>query len=261
MTRAEVQKEQEQAWLAVLLAWVAGGVDAVGYVTLFNLFTAHMSGNSVAMGVFFGEGHWSQAFRSLFPIPLYIGGVVLGAALGEWAARSKLRSPFAIALSLEGLLLIVFMLNGSGLPAEARHFISAPGTFYALAATLPLAMGLQSATLSKVGNQNIRTTFVTGILTTFGESLVHYGYWLKDHWRRTPLRCRSKMLRISLRQTQAQKLFICGSIFGGYVIGAILCGFVMTQWNLWAVCFPLGGLSLVIVIDLVRPIERSQKEK
>ena len=48
MSRAQIRKEREKAWLAVLLAWVAGCVDAVGYLMLFHLFTAHMSGNSAA---------------------------------------------------------------------------------------------------------------------------------------------------------------------------------------------------------------------
>ncbi len=37
--------------LALVLASVAGGVDAIGWLTLDHLFTAHMSGNTVNMTV------------------------------------------------------------------------------------------------------------------------------------------------------------------------------------------------------------------
>jgi hypothetical protein len=38
-------------WLAVRLTITAGWVDAVGYIPLLHLFTAHRSGNSVTMTV------------------------------------------------------------------------------------------------------------------------------------------------------------------------------------------------------------------
>ncbi|MDQ2798914.1 MAG: DUF1275 family protein [Armatimonadota bacterium] len=70
---------QEKARLGLLLAWVAGGVDATGFLTLAHLFTAHMSGNSVALAVSAAQGHWMEAARRAFPIPLFVVG-----ALWEW---------------------------------------------------------------------------------------------------------------------------------------------------------------------------------
>src|SRR5690349_6360434 len=86
--RGDVWREdQEKVWLAVSLAWVAGFVDAVGYVSLFRLFIAHMSGNSAAMGAHFGQGEWGEAFYRAFPIPVFVLGVIAGAALHEAASR------------------------------------------------------------------------------------------------------------------------------------------------------------------------------
>jgi uncharacterized membrane protein YoaK (UPF0700 family) len=50
------------------LAWVAGYVDAVGFLTLAGLFVAHMSGNTVRLGVFVGDGDWSLAAQRFVPI-------------------------------------------------------------------------------------------------------------------------------------------------------------------------------------------------
>ncbi|MGE3809415.1 MAG: DUF1275 family protein, partial [Gemmataceae bacterium] len=44
----------DQAGFTLLLTWSAGIVDGVGFLILFHMFTAHMSGNSIAMGVYAG---------------------------------------------------------------------------------------------------------------------------------------------------------------------------------------------------------------
>src|SRR5262249_36270733 len=46
VSKAQARKEREKAGVVLLLAWIAGGVDAIGYLVLLHLFTAHMSGNS-----------------------------------------------------------------------------------------------------------------------------------------------------------------------------------------------------------------------
>ena len=81
--------EEEQRALAVALAWVAGYVDAVGYILLFGLFTAHMSGNTVRLGVDLGRGDASEALARAVPIGVFVIGVALGTLLVELAARDR----------------------------------------------------------------------------------------------------------------------------------------------------------------------------
>jgi Protein of unknown function (DUF1275) len=54
--------------VAFPLAWVGGYVDAVGFLTLAGLFVAHMSGNTIRLGVFVGDGEWGLAAQRLVPI-------------------------------------------------------------------------------------------------------------------------------------------------------------------------------------------------
>ncbi len=59
----------KRIWPAVLLAWVAGFVDSLGYLALAKVFTAHMSGNSAAVGAELGAGNWHEAMVKGLAIP------------------------------------------------------------------------------------------------------------------------------------------------------------------------------------------------
>ena len=55
--------------------------------SLAGLFVAHMSGNTVRLGVFVGEGDWSLAAQRLVPIIVFTIGVAGGIALVEALRR------------------------------------------------------------------------------------------------------------------------------------------------------------------------------
>jgi uncharacterized membrane protein YoaK (UPF0700 family) len=58
----------------VLLAVVAGFVDAVGFITLGHIYTANMSGNSVGVGIELGSRHWPETLRTMWPVLAYVIG-------------------------------------------------------------------------------------------------------------------------------------------------------------------------------------------
>jgi uncharacterized membrane protein YoaK (UPF0700 family) len=252
LARARLRKEREKAWLAVLLAAVAGSVDAVGFLTLAHLFTAHMSGNTVGMGAYLGQHQWGEAFRRGFPVPLFVLGVVCGAGITETAVRRGARSPLAPAFCVEALLLVAFMFFGGGLALGG----DAPGgpEFYALAALLAFAMGLQSATLRRVGHRTIRTTYVTGMLTNFGEQFVACLFWLGAgrRGRRSPSVLKS--FRSTSPRESLVRMLLYGGVWVGYVCGAVVAGLAESRWGARSLLLPLGGLLLVVALDLIRPI-------
>ena len=92
MTSSDVEIPRAAYGLAFPLAVVAGYVDAVGFLTLAGLFVAHMSGNTVRLGVFVGDGDWSLAAQRLVPIIVFTIGVAGGIALVEALRR---RSAFS----------------------------------------------------------------------------------------------------------------------------------------------------------------------
>ena len=56
MAETEVEIPPAAYGLVFPLAGVGGYVDAVGFLTLAGLFVAHMSGNTIRLGVFVGDG-------------------------------------------------------------------------------------------------------------------------------------------------------------------------------------------------------------
>jgi uncharacterized membrane protein YoaK (UPF0700 family) len=97
-----------------------------------------------------------------------VAGVIIGALLTEISLQRNFRSPFAVALATEATLLLLLMLFGDNIQTATGWI------FYALTALPAMAMGVQNATLRRVGSLHIRTTYVTGMLTNFGEAVSQY---------------------------------------------------------------------------------------
>jgi uncharacterized membrane protein YoaK (UPF0700 family) len=252
--RERARQEREKAWLALVLAWVAGFVDATGYVVLFRIFTAHMSGNSVAMGAYLGQGDWAEAIRRGFPVPFFVLGVVLGVGIIEWLSRRGSRRKLTAVLVPEVVLLGAFLLYGRVYLQESRIQPQAAWSFFLLVALAVVAMGLQTASLRRAGGVAIHTTYVTGMLTHFAEEAVTYLFWLRARahsWRR---------LRVALwaspRQTSFVRAALLGSVWVLYAMGAVSSGFLVLRWGLLPLVLPIVVLLVVIGLDIVRPIQQ-----
>ncbi len=86
-------------------------------------------------------------------------------------------------------------------------------TYFAMIATLAFAMGIQTATLTHFGTLNVYTTFVTGTLTKFAESLSESLFWIHDtHASGTPM---SRTVRQLFSQPDFRRsaflLSVCGA--------------------------------------------------
>ncbi len=252
LSKLQAQKEREKVWFALLLAAVAGTVDAVGYLLLLHLFTAHMSGNSVAMGLSVGQMRWQTVLLRAVPIPLFVFGVALGTAVIEVAIRQGVRSSFSIVLSMEALLLIIFIASGGSFIHNG--LIRVDWQFYLLVALLTLSMGLQTATLQRVGGSSVRTTYVTGMLTDLSQESVKYLFWLHDHTRGRTMQRIRKVLRLWPRHTSLNRAMLLSGIWCCYVCGAIWGGYAELRWELGSLGIPLCILVGIIVLDLIQPI-------
>lgn len=225
---------RKSIWPAVLLALIGGFVDALGYLVLARLFTAHMSGNSAALGAYLGRGDWARAWLRLMPIPAFALGGAAGATVVTVTHRLNFRAQLAPAFLLELLLLIAFQIC---FPAGWLRSGASPGALWALASLLAAAMGIQSATLRRVGSEQVATTFVSGMLIDTMEEAVAWAFEAKKTEDRR------------LRRTRA---LLYGAIYFAFLAGAVLGSTCEMHWGEPALFVPMGVLTIVIVEQWVR---------
>jgi uncharacterized membrane protein YoaK (UPF0700 family) len=231
--------------VAFPLAWVGGFVDAVGFLTLAGLFVAHMSGNTVRLGVFLGDGDWSLAAQRLVPIIFFTLGVVVGIAVSEALRRRSAPAPAARVLGIEAVLLLAFMLVGQAV-LDGRGAAAGSLDYYLLAIVAVLTMGLQNAALRRVAGVPIHTTFVTGILTSVAEETVNGWYAWRDARRSAATDHRDRA------RASFQRARLHGGVWLSYLVGGVLGALLVLRWDLWVLALPLAALAVLIGVDLSR---------
>ncbi|MGH2584755.1 MAG: YoaK family protein [Dehalococcoidia bacterium] len=237
-----------------LLAWTGGFVDAVGFLMLFGVFVAHISGNTVAFGAYAGRWDWDLALRRLTPIFAFVAGNVVGTALNQEAVRHGARSRSAIVLGLEIALLIPALIWSTTIEQDGSIPEYPAWQFHMIAGLLALAMGVQNAALTRIHGLGIHTTYVTGLLHTSAEALVRAVNAWRDRAAGRPGDDSdaggTDGSRVALRDA-----LITVAIYAAYVLGAIGGGVATGRWAAQALVLPLIGLMIVIAADLVRPLQ------
>ena len=214
-----------RARLAFLLAGIGGFVDVVGFLTLFGLFTAHLSGNTARLGVELGRGDAAAALAYAVPIAVFFGAVVVGASCMA-AARSRGRTALGPLLAAEAFLVASFMVLGT-LLRDAGELTPRSAAYYGLAAMAVAAMGLQTASLRHAAGIAVRTAFMTGMAVSFAEELVAV-----------------------VRREDAdasRRARVHGGLLGAYLGGAVSGAALDTAWSLWALAVPVVALAAVAV--------------
>ncbi|UVS98149.1 YoaK family protein [Burkholderia glumae] len=150
----------------VLLAFVAGYVDTLGFVALFGLFVAHVTGNFILIGAGIA-GAGGGVLVKLLAFPAFVAGIVgariTAGATAEPAAGGGAMARHAGALyGLQFALLAAFMLAGVG--AAPVVGIDAP---LAIACGLlgAAAMGVQNAHAKLATRGLAANTVMTGNVT------------------------------------------------------------------------------------------------
>ncbi|MED5537291.1 MAG: YoaK family protein [Pseudomonadota bacterium] len=142
-------------WLALLLAGLAGYVDALGFLHLGGVFVSFMSGNSTRLAASLAEGQWPAAAHLAAILALFVLGSFLGALVaGGEDAPSRSR-----VLMFEGLLLaLAAALAGAGLTPAAVGL-------------MVMAMGAENSVFLRNGEVGVSLTYMTGTLVKLGQAL------------------------------------------------------------------------------------------
>jgi uncharacterized membrane protein YoaK (UPF0700 family) len=141
--------------LALLLAFIAGSVDAIGFLSIGGFFVSFMSGNSTRFGVAVAQGAGTHAMIAGGLIVTFVMGVTLGSHFGHRAGERRqmlLTATVAILLCLAA-------------------FLYQLGAAVAGTATMVLAMGMANATFERDGQITFGITYMTGALVRVGQNL------------------------------------------------------------------------------------------
>lgn len=248
----------EKSAIALVLTFTAGSVDIVGYLSAYHTFVAHMTGTTVHLGNALFNREAGNAALSAMILALFICGSLVGRAIVEIGARHKIRSIASLTLGIEAVLLTIVASQALGgfISGDAPHY---PKVMLGLLAT---AMGLQTATITRVGALTVHTTFVTGMINKLCQlvsQIIFDTYDIATANSASLERCRTHRER-----TVRGALFIF-AIWACYVAGAIGGTWLQSRWQLRGLYLPVTLLCLAIATDQFVPLsieeEKDQAER
>lgn len=136
--------------LVLAILALAGFVDAYSFVQFSKLFVSFMSGNTTSLGVAVAHHDGEKLHQLPLVLGLFVGGVVLGSLLHNWAGHWSAALILAVVAALLGL--------AHGYPAGAI-------------VALTLGMGILNASVHEVDGVKVTITFITGALVKVGAGL------------------------------------------------------------------------------------------
>lgn len=233
--------------VAIMLTVAAGTVDAAGFLLFVHVFTAHMTGNTVHLGIDLIEHHWMQAAKAGLVIPMFLAGSVMGRVVIEYGSRRRWKRAASLIFLLEAATLtevIWSSLRSSGVALWSPLLL------------LSLTMGLQTAALTRVGPLTVHTTFVTGMLNSLAQRISNVIFWILG----------SSSTGRKLRGFQHTRAFretvLLVSVWIAYASGGLSGAVLTLRFHFSALFLPLGLLFAAVLIDQISPlsIEEEQEE-
>ncbi|WP_431822999.1 YoaK family protein [Burkholderia sp. F1] len=208
------------------LASIAGYVDTLGFVALFGLFTAHVTGNFILIGSgLAGAGH-GLAIKWL-AFPAFMAGIVGARVLDHRMSRQGHGARARALYALQAVLLAAFMLVGAW--SSPIGDADAPLTI-ACGLLGAAAMGVQNAHGRLAARSVVAHTVMTGNVT---QAVIDAFDWL------APLAAPAERAaaRARLRRTLPP---VAGFALGA---GAGAAGYLLASF--WALALPLATLCFL----------------
>ena len=205
---------------ALLLSFVGGYVDTFSFVTLFGLFTAHVTGNFVLIGAALaGQGH-ASVLGKLLALPVFVLGV---AATHAWQ-RSR---DSAVALVVtQGIGLVAFMAAGLVLGPFADPGVPAA-----------IGVGLVGVAAMAVQNAAARSTFATlSPSTVMTGNVTQVTMDLVDLLRYDP--------RADATRARVARFW---PPIVAFAVGAIAAGGLAGRLGFWALMLPILALLALAI--------------
>lgn len=157
---------RQNVTLAVLLAGVAGAVNAEGFFIL-SVHTSHMTGRVAVMGQALAAGDYANFLFAAAAVTAFFFGAATAALLVDFSQHWT-RARYTLALALETVVIVAVAF------ASRRDDVSRT----ALVCGIAFAMGLQNALVTRISGAIIRTTHLTGVITDLGMEAARVARWV-----------------------------------------------------------------------------------
>ena len=164
---AAVKGTSHPITISALLALTAGFVDTVGFIALFGLFTAHVTGNFVLIGAALIDSHEGLVSK-LLALPVFV--LAVAATRLVILARER-RAHDATVPVLIGQLAFLGLFLACGLSLAPFDRADAPATILTGMSAV-VAMAIQNATARTLFATLAPTTVMTGNVTQIVVDLV-----------------------------------------------------------------------------------------
>jgi uncharacterized membrane protein YoaK (UPF0700 family) len=213
-----------------LLAFVAGYVDTCGFVALFGLFTAHVTGNFVLIGAAIVEYH-GGLIPKLMALPVFV--IVVAIARTVTVLMEERRKNAAVPLLGSQILFLAGFL-ACGVVAAPMQNGDAPMVVLTgmLAVT---AMAIQNTASRTVFTMHTPTTVMTGNVTQVVIDLVDLSLGRAAAEARLRIR---KMVPAILT----------------FTVGALLGALAYTFAGFWCLAIPIAILTVIFTREIRRAV-------
>lgn len=214
------------------LSFVGGFVDVVGFIALFGLFTAHVTGNFIMLGLEMVHAT-TLAIAKLLAVPIFIVMIAL-TRLFVLHYETKGDSPWRAMLLVQTALLACFMIVGSlTTPHEDPNQLGP-----VVAGLLGVAaMAVQNAGSRLILQNHGPTTMMTG---NTAQAVIDLVDLLRAHPEENPqARRRLKLL------VPAILAFTAGALLGAYAY---------VTFSFWCLLIPIVALLAVAWTVATRPV-------
>jgi uncharacterized membrane protein YoaK (UPF0700 family) len=209
--------------ISVLLAFLAGFVDTCGFIALFGLFTAHVTGNFVLIGASLADNR-PGIYGKLLAFPVFVLAV---AATRLYLLRCERRQRDAVLPILSGQMMFLVLFLAAGVYASPIRDADAPLTI--LTGILGVtAMAIQNAASRTVFVGLAPTTVMTGNVTQVVMDLVELSVGADP----APVKLRLHKMVVPVV---------------GFAAGAIASGLGFAWVGFWCLVCPLVALLFVCV--------------
>lgn len=167
-TPVSLSRSHFRVWMMMVLTFVTGLLDAVGYLALDRVFTGNMTGNVVILGMGLVSGDHLPVLGPLVALIAYIAGAAI-------AGRLLRTPPVPWTASVTTILVVnTAILALAGVVVLMTDVRQVDGGTAIIAAVLAVVMGAQAAVARALAVQDMTTVVVTSTLTAFaGETLTN----------------------------------------------------------------------------------------